>query len=397
MDMYGKALDLPNFFLFDGPNSIGGGVMQNSASDCIMTALIAARYRAVDKLKCETHKGIHPSHFLERLVAYTSEEAHSCVQKAAKIAIIELRVLPTDEHGSLRGRTLAEAIEADIKRNKIPVFVSATVGTTGTCAFDNLREIGDVCKKYPDIWFHVDGAYAGNSFILPEMRKFKEGLEYADSFNTNTNKFLLTSFDASCLWVKSANDLKKSLVVDPIYLQTSGSAEKGDELRHYGIPLSRRFRSLKLWFVLRSYGLNGLRSYMRNHIKMAQYFQSLIHCDNRFSVENNVVLGLVCFRLLVNDTLENINSVNMELLERMNESGEIHMIPTKFHERFIIRFCVTNEHATEKEIGLYSMTLFLFVFLIFEFYSCNDMRFRFSFNRRSSLGNHSEICMRCTQ
>lgn len=366
MNMYAKALDLPRFFLFDEPNSVGGGAMQNSASDCIMVALIAARARAVRMLKGD-NKYLHESVFLPFLVAYTSEEAHSCVQKAAKIAIIKLRVLPTDEHGCLRGDTLAKAIEHDVNVEGLtPIFVSATVGTTGTCAFDKLTELGEVCKKYPSIWFHVDGAYGGNSFILPEMRQFKNGLEYADSFNTNPNKFLLTSFDCSCLWVKSVPDLKQAMVVNPTYLQQEKSPEKdGEELRHYGIPLSRRFRSLKLWCVLRSYGIQGLQSYMRNHMTLAKRIESHIRADKRFSLENDVHLGLVCFKLKIDAQPSLVDKVNMAFLERMNASGEIHLIPTTFHGSYIIRFCVTNEVANEKEIGKFSLIYFDFEDLFF--------------------------------
>lgn len=350
LNMYAKALDLPKFFLFDETDpKTGGGAMQGSASDCIMLALLAARSKATKMLKGD-NAYLHESIFLPHMVAYTSGEAHSCVQKAAKIAIIKLRVLETDEHGVFQGDTLEKAIEQDVKEGLTPIFVSATVGTTGTCSFDNIYDIGKVCKKYPTIWFHVDGAYGGNSFILPEMRRFKNGLEYADSFNTNPNKLLLTSFDCSCFWVRSTKDLKDAMTVNATYLDKS--EDEGEELRHYGIPLSRRFRSLKLWCVIRNYGIRGLREYVRNHMKVAQHFASLVSADKRFSQENDVHLGLVCFRLLVPGEPDKIlNQVNMEFIHRMNESGEIHLIATSFKKKYIIRFCVTNESATNQEIG----------------------------------------------
>lgn len=351
--MYAKALDLPKFFLFDESDSNGGGALQNSASDCIMLALIAARARAIVILK--GYNRLEESLFLPFLVAYTSEEAHSCVQKAAKIAIIKLRVLSVDENGCMRTDELTKIIKHDVEvEGFTPCFVSATVGTTGTCAFDNLAEIGKICKKYPTIWFHVDGAYGGNSFVLPEMRHFKNGLEHADSFNTNPNKFALTTFDCSCFWVKNVGDLKHAMVVNPTYLkQEADPARDGEEFRHYGIPLSRRFRSLKLWCVLRSYGLNGLQNYMRNHIKLAKRLESLIVADKRFSLENNVHLGLVCFKLNIDDKIM-VDRVNAEFLERMNQSGKIHLIPTTFRANFIIRMCITHEQANEEEIGQFS-------------------------------------------
>lgn len=365
--MYAKALGLPNFFIYEEDNpKTGGGAMQGSASDCIMLALLAARARAVKILKGE-NRTMHESVFLPQLVAYTSEEAHSCVEKAAKICIIRLRKLPTDEHGVLRGDVLAEAIEHDVNvEGFIPIFVSATAGTTGTCAFDRFDEIGQVCKQYKTIWFHVDGAYGGNSFILPEMRNFKRGLEYADSFNTNPNKLLLTAFDGSCFWVKSVEDLKEAMTVDPTYLE-KGKYD-GEDLRHFGVPLTRRFRSLKLWCVLRNYGINGLQAYIRNHMEKAKYFESLVKADKSFSLESDLHLGLVCFRLQVpNATKGQIDKVNMEFIQRMNESGEIHLTPTSFHDNYIIRFCVTKENTTNEDIGkidfLCRCTLILNIFI----------------------------------
>lgn len=356
LNMFSRALNLPSVFHYDGNNEeTGGGVLQSSASDGILLALLAARARAV-KLLQGTHQ-IHKTSLLPQLVAYTSEEAHSCVQKAAQISIIRLRIIKTDEHGAMDVKELAETIERDVKVDQlIPVFVSATVGTTGTCAFDSIEDIGRFCTKYDTIWFHVDGAYGGSSFMLEEMDKFKRGIEYADSFGVNPNKFLLTSIDCSCLWVKRMAELKEAMAINPTYLErdreNGGDKDMGEDLRNYAVPLSRRFRSLKLWFVLRNYGIKQLKAFMRNHIALAKYLEKLIRADARFSIENDVHLGLVCFRLIDPNASEDIvNKMNMEFLQRMNKSGEIHMVPTTFHGRYIIRFCITKERATEKEIG----------------------------------------------
>lgn len=294
LDWYGKALDLPKFFFTDTPGSRGGGVLQGSASECALVCLIAARARAIKMLK-GNREDIHDSVFLPQLVAYSSKEGHSSIEKACKMAITKLRILDTDDRGCFRGETLRKAIEEDLECGLTPFFVTATVGTTGRCAFDYLVELGQVCERIPSVWFHVDGAYAGNSFILPEMRRFKEGMEYADSFNTNPNKLFLTSFDASAMWVKDVKSLTSALTITPLYLQHEH--ENGIDYRHYGIPLSRRFRSLKLWFVMRTYGINGLRNYIRRHIELAQLFVRLVKEDDRFEVLNDVHLGLVCFRL----------------------------------------------------------------------------------------------------
>lgn len=295
MDWYAKALDLPAFFRSDAVGSVGGGVLQGSASECALVCMMAARARAIKELK-GNNADVHDSVYLPQLVAYASKEAHSSIEKAAKMAIVKLRVLETDHRGVFRGNTLQEAMQRDLECGLTPFFVVATVGTTSACVFDNLVEIGEVCKEVPTIWFHVDGAYAGNSFILPEIRHFKKGLEYADSFNTNPNKLLLTNFDCSAMWVKEVKLLTSALAVDPLYLQHDHSSAV--DYRHYGIPLSRRFRALKLWFVFRSYGIVGLQKYIRNHIALAKRFESLVLLDERFEVRNDVNLGLVCFRLM---------------------------------------------------------------------------------------------------
>ncbi|TDG50172.1 hypothetical protein AWZ03_003388 [Drosophila navojoa] len=340
MNWYAKALGLPKAFISDAPGSAGGGALQGSASDCVLVSLITARARAIKELKGNTD--VHDSVFLPSLIAYASREAHSCVEKATKMALVKLRIIDADEHGRMRVDLLQQTIQNDVNAGLTPFFVVATVGTTGGCAFDDISEIGKVCRQVPSIWLHVDGAYAGNSFILPEMRVFSAGLEYADSFNTNPNKLLLTNFDASALWVRDVMSLKKALTVDPLYL--IHEHKDGVDYRHYGIPLSRRFRALKLWFVFRTYGVKGLQEYIRNHMVLAKKFEMLVRRDERFEVRNDVHLGLVCFRMRTGD------EPNHQLLAQINHSGRMHMTPAKFNGRYVIRFCVTYEHATEKDI-----------------------------------------------
>lgn len=294
LNWYGKALGLPGKFLSETPGSVGGGVLQGSASECALISMFAARARAINILKGK-ESTIHDSVFLPHLVAYSSKEAHSSVEKAAKMALVKLRIIDVDDRGCLQTNILKQVIKNDIAAGLTPFYVVGTVGTTGGVAFDNLLEIGKICKRNPKIWFHVDGAYGGNSFILPEMRKFAQGLELADSFSCNPNKLLLVTFDASAMWVKDISLLKNALTVDPLYLQ-----HKHDDVidfRHFGIPLSRRFRALKIWFVFRAYGIKGLQAYVRNVIRLGKKFESLVQDDKRFEVCNDVHLGLVCFRL----------------------------------------------------------------------------------------------------
>lgn len=297
MDMYAKAINLPEHFLSSYEGEIkGGGALQGSASDCVLISLIAARAKIITELKKNVPEDTHDSVFLPQLIAYTSKNAHSCVEKAAKMAIVKLRILDTDYEGRFRGDTLRRAIEADVADGLTPFFVSATLGTTGECAFDNIDEIGKVCKEFPTIWFNIDAAYAGSSFMLPEMKPFMKGVEYADSFGTNPNKFMLTNFDASALWVRDVKQLQLALAVNPLYLEHE--CRDAIDYRNFSVPLSRRFRALKLWFVFRNYGISGLQKYMRNHINLAKHFESLVRKDPRFEVVNDVHLGLVCFRMM---------------------------------------------------------------------------------------------------
>ncbi|KAB0795491.1 hypothetical protein PPYR_12330 [Photinus pyralis] len=342
MDWLGKAIGLPADFITHNRHSTGGGVIQSSASECVLVTMLAARNQAIKYLK-QNNSYLDDSSFLPKLVAYCSKEAHSCVEKAALILLVRLKILDADDNGSLRGDTLKKAIEEDEAMGLTPFFVSTTLGSTSCCSFDNLQELGPICKSQPCVWLHVDGAYAGNAFICPELKPLMAGIEYADSFNTNPNKWLLTNFDCSCLWVRCRKKLTSALIVEPLYLQHANSNDAID-YRHWGIPLSRRFRSLKLWFVLRKYGISGLQKYIRNHIRLAKHFESLVLKDRRFEVVNDVKLGLVCFRLLGPE------SINRTLLAMINASGKLHMIPSMVKSKYIIRFCVVNEYATEPDV-----------------------------------------------
>ncbi|XP_026676999.1 tyrosine decarboxylase-like [Diaphorina citri] len=359
LDWLGKAIGLPEKFLMyppqgknattpndidmniedymtpaNQPQSLGGGVIQN----------IIVLTRGQKKIHPFVDEGV----LLSKLMAYCSKEAHSCVEKAAMMAFVRLKILEPDDKNSLRGATLRQVMQQDETMGYIPFFVSTTLGTTSCCSFDNLAEIGPVAKEF-DVWLHVDGAYAGSSFICPEFRPFMNGIEYADSFNVNVNKWLLTAFDSSCLWVADRYKLTSALVVDPLYLQHGH--EGAIDYRHWGIPLSRRFRSLKLWFVIRTYGLSGLQKYIRRHCELAKLFEGKVRRDPRFEISNDVRLGLVCFRLRSENNLI-ADQNNRKLLEDINASGRLHMVPASVHDKYVIRFCVTAQNANEKDIDI---------------------------------------------
>ncbi|XP_063359548.1 tyrosine decarboxylase [Cydia amplana] len=349
LDWMGKAIGLPPAFLALEQGSNGGGVIEGSASECVLVSMLAARANGIKRLKHQ-FPNVDEGLLLSKLIAYCSKEAHSCVEKAAMICFVKLRILQPDEHGSLRGETLKQAMEEDEEAGRVPFFVSLTLGTTSCCSYDDLPGVGPIVRKYPCVWLHVDAAYAGSAFLCQEHKHHLAGVEYADSFNTNTNKLMLTNFDCSLLWVTNRYLLTSALVVDPLYLQHCYDHTAID-YRHWGIPLSRRFRSLKLWFMLRSYGISGLQRYVRRHCELAKYFEQLVRKDDRFEVCNKVTLGLVCFRLVTGgETPSEQDEINKKLLTTMNASGKIHMVPANVRDRFVIRFCVVAQHATREDI-----------------------------------------------
>ncbi|TGZ61933.1 hypothetical protein CRM22_007706 [Opisthorchis felineus] len=341
LDWVGKLLKLPEQFLHEGNK--GGGVIQCSASDCVLLSMLAARHKAIIQYRHLFASEPNPgTAVLGRLVAYASTLAHSCVEKAGMICFVYFRQIKPDSDFAMQGSALQQAIEEDKKRGLIPFFACATIGTTGCCSFDSLASIGPVCQQH-DVWLHVDGAYAGNGCICPEFRHYLDGIEYAWSFNINPNKWLLVGFDCSLMWVRDKGALTESMVVDPVYLQHRHS-HKSIDFRHWGIPLSRRFRALKLWFVLRTYGASGLREYIRNHVRLAQLFAEKVQADKRFEIVGKPTMGLVCFRL------KGSNILNQYLTRAINESFALHVVPAVVEDIYLIRFALCNEKAKVEHI-----------------------------------------------
>jgi histidine decarboxylase len=271
---------------------------KTSVSESTYFALISARTRIFNKYKVnESNRFEEKAEINGRLVCYCSDQAHSSVEKAALVGLVRIRILPHDENLSLRGDTLLKAIEQDKCDGLIPFFVCATLGTTGTCAFDCLSEIGPLCKAQ-DVWLHIDAAYAGSALLCPEFRKFSKGVEYATSFVFNPSKWLMVHFDCTCFWVDNVNMLHQTFTVDPLYLKHKYSGAAIDYM-HWQIGLSRRFRSLKLWFVIRSFGISGLQAHIRKGVQLALLFENLVRTDERFDVIAERHLGLVVFRLKV--------------------------------------------------------------------------------------------------
>ncbi|KXZ45278.1 hypothetical protein GPECTOR_56g374 [Gonium pectorale] len=337
MDWLAELCGLPAAFRCNGGAGPGGGVIQGTTSEAVLVALLAARARALrgrvqaDKL---------------RLVAYSSDQAHSCFRKACMVAGVDhVRMLPTSaEHNwELQPEVLQAAIDADLAAGLLPCFVMATIGTTSSCAVDPVARLAPVAARRVSnglgraggcgAWLHVDAAYAGAAALLPEQRSAHFGdLGAVDSYSFNPHKWLLVNFDCCALWVADAGPLKEALSLTPVFLQATGNAL---DYKDWQIPLGRRFRSLKLYFVLRMYGAEKLRAYLRHHIALAAAFAAALQADPRFELAAPQRFGLVCFRLR-----DVPRQVNAALLEAVNASGRLLIIHTELGGAYTLRLAV---------------------------------------------------------
>ena len=321
-------------------NSAGGGVIQDSASSATLCALLAARERA-------TGFSSNENGLSGRLVAYASNQAHSSVEKDVKIAGLgrqNLRLIDVDENYAMRPDLLARQIEQDRANGLIPAFVCATVGTTSSNAIDPLPDIGAICRK-EQLWLHVDAAMAGTAAICPEFRYIHEGLELADSYCFNPHKWMFTNFDCDCFYVADRAALINTLSVLPEYLRNKAT-ESGAviDYRDWQVPLGRRFRALKLWFVIRYYGIEGLRHHIRRHVELAQQFAGWIRESDRFELAAPAPLNLVCFRHTGGD------EINQKILDRLNSSGLLYLTHTSLGDRYTLRLCAGQTHTEQRHV-----------------------------------------------
>ena len=338
LDWLVDLLGLPARFNSGGA---GGGVIQDSASSASLCALLAARERISNYTA--RHDGVPAG-----LVAYCSEETHSSVDKAVSIAGIgraRLRKIATDESLAMRPAALAAAIAADRAAGLTPFFVCATIGTTSSLAVDPIAAIAAVCREQ-GLWLHVDGAMAGSAALCPEYRYLHEGLAGADSYCFNPHKWLLTNFDCDCFFVADREPLIRALTVLPEYLRNEASASgQAIDYRDWQIPLGRRFRALKLWFVLRSYGVAGLQTFIRHHLDLAREFENWVVADADFELVVPRSLNLICFRR------RGSNDANQALLKRLNDSGKLFLSHTVIHGRFTLRFCIGQTYTTREHVA----------------------------------------------
>ena len=325
------------------------GVINDTASISTMLALVAAREQANLDIR---EKGLSGRDDVPILRVYCSEQAHSSVDKGA-IAIgfghQNVVHIPTDDEFRMRPEALAEAIAADRKRGFLPVAVVATIGTTSTTSIDPVPAIADICGR-EKVWLHVDGAYGGSAGIVPELRHYLDGAERADSMVVNPHKWLFTPVDCSVLWVKDRALLKRAFSLVPEYLVTAESGEVVD-LMDYGVQLGRRFRSLKLWMVMRSFGTDGLAARIREHVRIAQEFAKWVEAEPGWEVMAPHPFSLVCFRYAPEGTSEEQrNSLNQNILDGVNATGEAFLSHTKLAGRFVLRLAIGNIRTEHKHV-----------------------------------------------
>jgi aromatic-L-amino-acid/L-tryptophan decarboxylase len=319
------------------------GVIQDTASTATLVALLSARERAAEISGSSFPLGA-------RLTVYASGEAHSSVDKGVKLAgfgLEQLRRVPVDNRYAMQVDALERMIESDVRAGAIPACVVATIGTTSSTAIDPVSSIAQVCRKHR-VWLHVDAAYAGTAAILPELRHLFAGFELADSLVMNPHKWMLVNFDCSAYFVRDTAALLRTFQVTPEYLRTEADAEVVN-FRDWGIQLGRRFRALKLWFVIRSYGITGLQALIRKHIGLAHELAGWIAASPDFELMADVPFGLVCFRYNP-DRLDgpDIDRMNAALLARVNASRRVHLTQTRLGGRYVIRV-VVGQRQTERQ------------------------------------------------
>ena len=327
LDWLVDMLELPGRFRSSGP---GGGVIQDTASSATLCALLAACHRAGGP---ETRTGGISSN----LVAYTSAEAHSSIEKAVMVAGLgtdRLRKIECDSGYAMRPERLEESIAADRAGGLVPAFVCATLGTTSSGAIDPLREIGEICQR-AGAWLHVDAAMAGTAALCPEFRDMHDGLELADSYAFNPHKWMFTNFDCNCFFVADREHLLGALSILPEYLRNRAT-QSGDvtDYRDWHVPLGRRFRALKLWFVIRSFGVEELGRRVREHVALAELFADRVEQHESFELAVPRSLNLVCFRHTGGDEF------NQQLLDRLNDSGRLFLTHTRLDNRLTLRMSI---------------------------------------------------------
>ncbi|WKY02379.1 hypothetical protein Q1695_015990 [Nippostrongylus brasiliensis] len=353
----GRALGFPETFLFqDSPQSSqGGGTVTESGSDAILCAVLAARQWKISQIVEEQQRkggAVYDTvHDIGKLlVAYTSRDAHSCIEKACKLAMLRCRAIVALEENQwgLTGEQIEEQIQKDLAKGLIPCFINCTLGTSSSASSDKLTSICTVAKKY-DTWLHVDAAYAGSTFIDSKYRDVAEGIENAHTINVNLSKFLLHSATLSIIWTREQKVYKEAFATTPIYLKPSHA--NSSDLRDWGLHLSRRFKALKVWFILRLCGVEGLRRHVNKICDMAAYFESLVDQHPNLQIFTPRNFGIFTFQYTEpNFTKTERNTHTTRLLHFMNESHKIFLSHVRVSDNDVIRVSISYERTTKEMI-----------------------------------------------
>lgn len=324
------------------------GIIYDTASVSTMHAIAAAREKANLRVRDE---GMSGRDDVPLMRVYTSEHVHSSIDKSCitlGLGLKSLRKIECNERFEMVPEKLAEAIEDDIENGYLPICVIPTIGTTSTSSVDPIDAIADVCEKF-GIWLHVDTAYAGSTAILPEMQPLFKGWERADSIVVNPHKWLFTPFDLSVLYCKELDSLKQAFSLVAEYLKTNeGEVKNGMD---YGIQLGRKFRALKLWFVIRYFGVEGMQARLREHCRLARLFASRVEGSPDWEMMAPVPFALVCFRAK-SDGLsdEELNTLNERIMNDINASGDAYLSHTKLNGRFTLRLSVGSIRVEERHV-----------------------------------------------
>jgi aromatic-L-amino-acid decarboxylase len=324
------------------------GVIQDSASSATLVAILTAREKHSDYQANE--KGLKWS---DNFRVYCSSETHSSIEKAVKVAGIgskNLVKVAVDDDFRMDVMALKNAIDADLKSGNKPICVVATLGTTGPTSVDPLEEIASICSRY-GVWLHVDAAYAGSALILEDYRWMIKGIEYVDSFVFNPHKWLFTNFDCSAYFVKDKYSLLRTLQIVPEYLKTQNQGKVNDYC-DWSVPLGRRFRALKLWFVIRSFGVEGLQNKLRYHLALAEKLSDIIRGETDFEIMAPVQFNLVCFRYhpASIDDQALLNKANELLLGMINNSGRAYLSHTRLNGNFVLRMVVAQTRVELRHV-----------------------------------------------
>lgn len=338
LDWLRQMMGLPDLFQ---------GIIYDTASVSTMHAIAAARERADLNIR---ELGMSGRDHLPLLRVYCSEHVHSSIDKSCitlGLGIRSLKKIAVNERFEMIPEALAEAVEEDIENGHLPICAIPTIGTTSSTSIDPVDAIADICEKF-GIWLHADLAYAGSAAIVPEMQHYFKGCERADSIVTNPHKWMFTPFDLSVLYCRDLNALKQAFSLVPEYLKTSDESSVKNGM-DYGIQLGRRFRALKLWFVIRYFGREGLIDRIREHCRLAKLFASWVEASEDFEMLAPVPFALVCFRACPKRA-DDLDALNQRLMDEINASGEAYLSHTKLNGKLTLRLSVGSIRVEERHL-----------------------------------------------